>query len=422
MILKTSSRRNPFVVTALSAEESMGQASAALPFILASAALLFGIPSGSRWPNLWSATHLLFDYSNGFIKRGLTGEVLSHVFGDVIYYKTLATLSFAIFATWMFLLFLRLRALAKFDDRIWLLTAVVLVSPGFVFLVHEIGYLDHVGLVVVLLCSLMPANLAGLLGRILLCSLMVVAHETFFLMFFPAAGFQFWIRATAVGFRHPVAKTLILVAVVAATTYGMGQAALPGEQEAAYVDHLAQRAGDFPIRQDAVKVLFRDGRANIGIMSERWQARRRWVEAVNGAVVFLPLPFGLALACFSSIRRSTLGNRTRLCLLFGVILAAFSPLLLNVFAWDIWRFFALAQFSAFLVLVSVCEQSRGSLVPIHWNSFVAYGLTVLAIVGAVTATPLFDGYIVAKPPFLPRIVHVIDSLQGEAPWMRIPTQ
>ena len=171
-----------------------------------------------------------------------------------------------------------------------------------------------------------------------------------------------------------------------------------------------------------MKVLFRDGRDNLAIMSEVWRVPARWGRAVTWAFVLLPLPIGLALACLSMIRRTALRDRTKLYLYVGVIASALSPLLLNVFGGDIWRFFALTQFSAFLVFVAVGEQSGDSLVPTHWNRAAGYGLTVLAIIGAATAIPLFDGYTVAKPPFLSQIGHVIDSLQGKVPWMQIPTR
>jgi hypothetical protein len=41
---------------------------------------------GLRMPNLWSATHMTFNYTQGFIRRGLFGQVLRAVGGRGIYH------------------------------------------------------------------------------------------------------------------------------------------------------------------------------------------------------------------------------------------------------------------------------------------------------------------------------------------------
>jgi len=46
-------------------------------------ALVFAVSllKGARMPSLWAATHMTFNYSQGFIRRGLFGQVL-RVFGE----------------------------------------------------------------------------------------------------------------------------------------------------------------------------------------------------------------------------------------------------------------------------------------------------------------------------------------------------
>ncbi len=103
-------------------------------------------------------------------------------------------------------------------------------------------------------------------------------------------------------------------------------------------------------------------------------------------------------------------------------MASFCPLILNVFAVDIWRFFALTQISAFLVLIAVGEQFRITLLPKPWLCFAGYILMGLAVIGAATAIPLFDGYEVNKPPYLPYLFHLYSVFKGDSPWMQIPDQ
>ena len=394
------------------------------PALLALSALLFGILSGVRWPNLWSMTQLLFDYSSGFIKRGLFGEVLSQAFGQTLSYEFLAILSFAIFGVWVILLFRRLRLLAEFDYRVWFVCAVVLVSPGFVFLVHEIGYFDHMGLVIVFVCFLLPANAAGLFARILLCGVMVITHETFFLMFFPAVALEFWIRATLAGNPGRVAALCLLVAATAANTYVMGQNTLPDAQMIAFASHVAERAGDFAVRQDALAVLSRDGRENFVITLYELlnQVRWTWPEVAIGGFFLLPLPIALVLISLNMVRRTPLPDPAKVYLFAGIIFGSFSPLLMNVLAVDVWRFFAVTQFSAFLVLIAVIGHLRIPLFPQPEVRYAPYIITIFAVLGAATEITLFDGYTVAKPPFLHHAFQLIDVLQGDVPLVRIPSR
>src|SRR5204862_8334060 len=62
---------------------------------LAALAILKGI----RMPNRWAATHYLFNYQTGFMKRALWGEVLSRVLGAwTAKYFVLAAVGLSVFA------------------------------------------------------------------------------------------------------------------------------------------------------------------------------------------------------------------------------------------------------------------------------------------------------------------------------------
>jgi len=272
-----------------------------LPVVFAIFASLFGILSGLSWPNIWSVTHLLFDYEYGIIKRWLVGEILSFGFNTAVSYDILVIISVTFFLIWLFLLFFRLLVLGKDDSYIWLISAVVLISPGFIYLVHEIGYFDHVGLIILLLCFLLPKNGTGLLGRLFLCAIMILVHEAFFLMFFPTVVLEYLIGPTQCCIRKRLPTTLFLIATIAGLTYVVGQQTLAVDQTDSYVEHVDERALNFSIRPDAVEVLFRDGNENIKIVSELWEVRRRWVSTAMAILFLLPLPFSLALISLSMI-------------------------------------------------------------------------------------------------------------------------
>ncbi|MEQ9643575.1 MAG: hypothetical protein RIM84_26385 [Alphaproteobacteria bacterium] len=390
--------------------------------VLACAALIFSILSGIRLPNIWSLTHFLFDYSEGVIKRGLIGEVLQFFLGHSISYGILALLCYTIGVIWLILLVMKIRATAAHDHHIWLLTAVVVVSPGFVFLFHEIGYFDHISLIIVFLCFLLPAGCLGLIGRTLLCIVMVVIHETFFVLFFPTVVVEYWIRAAVTRQRGTLIAVLLLVAPPAVAAYVMVDTMLPANRHAAYIEHIDSRAENFEVRTAAVKVLFRDGDRNMALNAKVWKNRKRWVDAFAATIFLLPLPFALIALSWNHLWRMQLPSQTRLLLGTAVGLGAISPLFLNFIAWDLWRFFCLSQVSAFLIVVAVVGNSSLPLFPSRFVGAAKYGLVVFAVAGAATVVPLFDGYIVEKPPYVPLLNHVIDAAQGDIPWFSVPTR
>ncbi|MEO3431421.1 hypothetical protein AAFN88_21365 [Pelagibius sp. CAU 1746] len=383
-------------------------------------ALVLGLLAGLRLPSIWSATHALFDYHEGFIKRGLFGEFLSLVFGHQLSYWTFALVSYLIFILWLSLLLRRLRTLGETDPWIWIAGAVFFLSPGFVFLVHEIGYFDHLGLLCLLVCFLLPADLRGCLARIVLCTAMVLTHEAFFLMFFPVLLFQFYLRATLRQEPRALLLTVVLALAVAAVTYLVGQAALPPGGEAAMAAYLQERAADFRIRSDAVGILFRDGGDNLRNQFRIWiRVQDRALYAAVGVLVLLPLPVLFLRLATGMLRRAP--GRRRL-MAFGAAAAAAAPLSLNVVASDMWRFFALAQITAFLVFLAVRAETGAPVVQPGRAARTGYLLATVAVLGALSGLPLFDGHVPARPPFVETIGEISRALRAGEPLLLMPTR
>ena len=125
-------------------------------------------------PNLWSATHMTFNYTQGFIRRGLFGQVLRALGGRNIYHYNklalIAVVMFVLAVLAMARLTRRMLATDGGDRGLVAATLVFAASPGIVFLAHEIGYLDYVGFIAVPLfivwgCARPHAALADLLRR-----------------------------------------------------------------------------------------------------------------------------------------------------------------------------------------------------------------------------------------------------------------
>src|SRR5688572_26778481 len=76
-------------------------------FILTLVLLLHGVLRGIRTPNLWSATHFLFNYDFGFVRRGLAGALISLASLPYLYtyqfffYSSLAVLGGNVLLLWV---------------------------------------------------------------------------------------------------------------------------------------------------------------------------------------------------------------------------------------------------------------------------------------------------------------------------------
>ena len=117
---------------------------------------------GLRMPSSWSATHMTFNYSHGFIRRGLVGEVLRLVGGARPYsYNRLALVAVLLFVAVAVAMVLLVKRVLDTDPEDIGLKAAVLAfaaSPGIVMLAHAIGYLDYVGLLLVVGVILISAR------------------------------------------------------------------------------------------------------------------------------------------------------------------------------------------------------------------------------------------------------------------------
>jgi len=387
---------------------------------LAGLALLYDVLSGVRWPGLWSMTFLLLDYSDGFIKRGLFGELLSHLLGERIAYANLAAVSFVVSGLCLVLLVRMVRRLGADDGWYWLVAAAVFVSPGFVFVVNTVGYLDHIGLLVALLCFSLPATAVGLALRVLLCLAMILVHEAFFLMFFPLVVLEFWLRAHADGRFGVFAGVAILVALTGVATYLAGQHSLTSGQLAAYAEHVRARAADFPVRPEALAVLSLDASANVAATARYWQTYNLRETALIASAELLPLSVFLVWLAISAAHCAPLPCGWRMVADFAIVAASASPLLLNLFAGDIWRFWSLTQITALLALLVVGPPLRGGLVPVGRAKLLGGGLAILGIIGAAIPIPLLGGYPRAEAPFLGHLGRLLGVLRGTEPWLQIP--
>ena len=397
--------------------------------LLAVVAILKGV----RMPGRWAATHYTFNYSRGFIRRGLFGEILRHIFGARAYhYSTVVAVAVTLFGAFVALMTRLVVHTARGSIRdvgFWAAIFVFLASPGLVLLAHVIGYLDYVGInleLVVLLFVLKSARMRAWLVPIVLVVSIVLAliHESSLILFMPVFVFmvicdiharsQWGMQST--GWRRRVQQLgpALVVVVAAAASILIGDG---GTRPRAFVDLLQkdiERSVDFPLRPDAFEVLFQSVMKNLlEVMPHYWSYAESQRVLLHGALATAP---GLAYLIAYGIRLigGTHWTRGRVGLAVAFVGATLSPVLMNFVGWDHQRWNALATFSCF-VCVCVLKQTTPVMgTPEKNASEISPWLLCLAAAAMVIGLCseyqyfLFDGYKVHWFPFDDRGSELLD--------------
>jgi hypothetical protein len=395
-------------------------------WILIVIAGVFGVSllKGLRMPNLWSATHMTFNYSQGFIRRGLFGQIL-RLGGRAAYrYNSLALLAVILFALAVLAMARLVRRTLATDGGDRGLVAITLVfaaSPGVVFLAHEIGYLDYVGLIVLPLFIVWAARTrsrwAVFYAVMVISVVLALIHESMVIMFAPTM----WLVLAAHVARQSRGqalprRTIALMAGHAALAIALGLASSSligalGTRSPTRV-HMLQasiaRFANFPLRGDGFEALYRPVRENLlRLMPWYWSFPQNQRYLMSGLAVSLP---GLVVSSVHALRliaRLALCRPVRALLATLYLVATFSPLSLNLVGWDAARWNAICFVAAFsgiaaLRLFFVTREGAGDVQRFRVDGPWMLTCAAAAIVVGLTANYvnfLFDGYVVQWFPF-----------------------
>lgn len=394
-------------------------------------------------PNLWSTTHMTFNYSQGFIRRGLFGEVLRLVGSARVYrYNVLALVAVVLFLLAAAATIRLIRCVLASDggDRgLQAATLVFAASPGIVFLAHEIGYLDYVGLIAVPLFLVWAARTSTLWRMFYvaaaICVVLALIHESMIIMFAPTLLLAMvchivtQARARALGRRavwwlaaHAVAAAV--VALVASSLVGTLGTKSPVRIHALQAS--IARVANFPLRSDGFEALYRPVHDNLTrLMPWYWTfpINRRYL--VTGLVVAFPGLTVLSVYALRFIARLAWPWRTRALLAALFLGATFSPLLLNFVGWDSARWNAICFFASFsciagLRLFFTAHAPAPQRLRQRVDDPLMLTLAAAAIVCGLTSNYynfLFDGYVVQWFPFDGQLRALIELFQGNFTFM-----
>ena len=397
--------------------------------VVAWVVFVLALGKGLRPPSRWGATHFAFNYSQGFVRRGLVGEIARRIGGDDVYhYNTFAIFSAVLVVISVVLLaWVLRRALRRHPADLGLRVAVLvfLASPGVVFAIHIMGYSDWlgiVGLVIFLATAIYSRSRFALYYLALaLGGVLTLAHEGLLPMFAPAMGFIMLchiarqarknvlsIGAWVAQFAHAVLSCiLMMVPSVWLSLSGTDQVERVNAMRA-----FIQQHADYPLRQDAIDALTRSSHENMTVLLPWFWSQERFIKtAIYGEIAFLPgFIFLLVYGCHS-IWHSGLPKWQRWGLCPAFVLASLVPQLMNIVGWDWQRWnsasilCALACVLAFRLFLPGAKTGR---LP-KWVLPIGLALT---LIGVGSANPLFDGFTVELFPFERHVEVIKQWMEG----------
>ncbi len=323
---------------------------------------LLAVFKGLHRPDRWGATQMETDYSAGFIKRGLFGEVLRHC--HVNHYNQIVVLSFVF--TVLLVLELSIVAfhrIAQISGTAWI-GAVMMTSFGFTYLVSLSGHLEVFQ--AVLAIAVLGIRRARLFLPVAIAASIVglLIHELFLLVFVPL----FVVRALLdtlhpetgppehvsepAGLRSAIFSTrslslLALIVIPLATVLLISAAPALTPQKISVLRQSMIARLDFPPREWLFSVFARGIGDNLQIMEDLARTTHYWNMQIDSLFVFGPaIIFFLAIS-LRHVRKWP--GSTRTFLRIAILMASLAPLLLHSQGFDSFRFNALTVLTSFLV-------------------------------------------------------------------------
>lgn len=384
-------------------------------YYVISAILFFSILRGIRFPGIWSYSHFLFNYDLGFIKRGLIGEITSQFNSPfLLSYHFFFIYSLVIFAINIILLSGLIRDFINSQNPILIGCAIVFASSlAIVFLAHSIGYFDHLGLLIALTTFKINGFYRKMLFLLLSMPVALLVHEAILIMFFPVIFMSLLLSIE----KEERRKKMILVGAFSGILLILGfiitNFTLEQPEVSAIYTRLQAKIAH-PLRQDAFMVLLRDANDNFQIMKNLWFDKKRFIGLAQSLLVTAPTFLMFIYFTILILQKA----KVKFYLIMLSVLASLSPLLLNLWGWDMHRWNTLSVTISFLMLHVVYSTSKNQSITSSRSIYAIFAF--LIFLNGISSIPLFDGYHVKQFPFFEHQKYIIDLIQGHKTFPHIP--
>jgi uncharacterized membrane protein YvlD (DUF360 family) len=359
--------------------------------LLAIAGGITALLKGMRLPYIWAATQAQIDYRHGYIRRGLFGEVCGRLHIPIWRYGVFSVVAFALLAALFWMLARSMSRSGLHAAGRGAFTALLASSFCITMLTNLVGYYDILMALLVLAvmqfrnprAQLVAALIAGIIG--------VLVHELYAIAYLPVSLAGLACALTEEERRKRwlwagVAAVAIIPWVIVLLPAGHAQMA---PQEMAKLAGEIRARVNFSSHDGVLFAIFGDSsRKSLGGMLNNMHAGTFWVEEGFGFLAFLPTTlFFLALAWRLA------GERHR-ALRWYLVLCTFAPLLLNLVAYDRYRWLAMMELNAVLCAITVCwskdrlhDENEPQLFSLAWRRAAIF----LIAINLATDIGLFQG-------------------------------
>ncbi len=383
--------------------------------------LVMTILRGLRFPNIWSYSHMFFDYEFGFMRRGLIGAILSLIDKPMLYtYASHFYLSLIILLSNVVFLSLTFRDFIRSNNLNLTACAFIFASSsGIIFLAHNIGYADHIGLLLCLISFRLKSFKNKLLFIAPSLTLALMIHEAIFVIFFPILFISLTLSLDSQKNIKQIAVLAVFSLYAIFLFFFIGNSSISLEQAQAILLK-AQGLSDSPLREDAFMLLKQSSTETILMMSEKWSHPARIAFLFISGLTIFPIAIYIQINMISLLKKS---QRSKV-FIYLCVAGGLSPLLLHTVAWDTMRWNTLYIITAYLMCYTVLKQlSSEEAEKCSQAFFMRRSLPLLLLMVFLNANAqvlLMDNRRVENFPFPFHISYISDVIQGNTYFPEIP--
>ena len=369
--------------------------------------LVFTALRGARFPSLWTYSHYLFNYEFGFVKRGLIGEIVRLIDSDFIRSYDF----FYIFSSTILLIDLMLIAIVL--KRLFHKGDIALIGIGFcyassvavVFLVHTIGYFDHIGLMIVLIMILLRSVKQKLVIGIISLPVLLLIHEALIVIFGPLIAMIILLETNKKNKIQFVLMFVYLLFVGVSTLIVSDSTISVSNSE--LMQYQIENKTKIRLESEAFDVLHKSISNNKNMMLTYWKFGESYRLLLYSIVVTLPFLMIVILFLrlnFSIIKYQNLRKKV-------VVYCSLSPLLLLLVAYDVFRWFTMSLTLAFLIVFFVTTSQERKTVEAGQSRLILLVIIVFFLNG-ITSIYLFGNSTLIGYPYFKHIRYLLEIISG----------
>ncbi len=346
---------------------------------------MLSVLRGIRLPNLWEYTQFLFNYEFGFVKRGLIGEILRRLDSPwFLSYEFYFLFSVFICLVNLALFFFLVRGFFESKNSTAILAAIVFAaSLGVVSLGNYIGIADQLGLMILFLSLGARTFFKRWLVLMTLMPLSLLIHEGILIMFFPVALISLVLAMDGQRlFSKQSVQVAAFILVSLLTTWVVSQSTI-GIKEANQMKANLEEVVGHKLHRPTMSIMYWEVSDHARNMKDFRSAPWYWGGLSRQLMVTLPTALFFIFIMVGNLRAQHVDP----FIIFMATMAALSPLVLHVVAWDTHRWNMLTITTSFLAL-SATYRVPDKVSNMNPSSVLCYMAIALIYLNGISTIPL----------------------------------